>query len=357
MSADPKHIDKTDGTGYLDQAAKVVRNARSTAARSVNLAMVYAYFEVGRIVVEEEQASAARAEYGGQVLTLVSERLTAEFGRGFSRTNVAQMRQFYRVYAHDEIVQTVSEQFGSKPPSKTTSRKFFLSWSHYLRLMRIEDAGKRHFYEIEATRGSWSVRELQRQLDSSLYERLALSRDKDGVRRLAVGGQIVEAPADAIKDPYVLEFLELKEETRYSESDLETRIINHLQEFLLELGRGYAFVGRQQRLTYEEDHLKVDLVFYNWLLRCFVLFDLKLGKLTHQDIGQMQMYVHHYDRKVKLTDKNKTIGILLCQDKNDTMVEMTLPEDNKQVFASKYRLVLPSEKELRELMAKARDDE
>lgn len=160
MSADPKHIDKTDGTGYLDQAAKVVRNARSAAARSVNLAMVYAYFEVGRIVVEEEQASDARAEYGGQVLTLVSERLTAEFGRGFSRTNVAQMRQFYRVYAHDEIVQTVSEQFGSKPPYKTTDRKFFLSWSHYLRLMRIEDAGKRHFYEIEATRGSWSVREL-----------------------------------------------------------------------------------------------------------------------------------------------------------------------------------------------------
>ena len=357
ISADPKHIDKADDTGYLDQAAKVVRNARSAAARSVNLAMVYAYFEVGRIVVEEEQASAARAEYGGQVLTLVSERLTAEFGRGFSRTNVAQMRQFYRVYAHDEIVQTVSEQFGSKPPSKTTGRKFFLSWSHYLRLMRIEDAGKRHFYEIEATRGSWSVRELQRQLDSNLYERLALSRDKDGVRRLAVGGQIVEVPADAIKDPYVLEFLELKEETRYSESDLETRIINHLQEFLLELERGYAFVGRQQRFTYEEDHFKVDLVFYNRLLRCFVLFDLKLGKLTHQDIGQMQMYVHYYDRKVKLTDENKTIGILLCQDKNDTMVEMTLPEDNKQVFASKYRLVLPSEKELRELMAKARDDE
>ena len=357
ISADPKHIDKADDTGYLDQAAKVVRNARSAAARSVNLAMVYAYFEVGRIVVEEEQASAARAEYGGQVLTLVSERLTAEFGRGFSRTNVAQMRQFYRVYAHDEIVQTVSEQFGSKPPSKTTGRKFFLSWSHYLRLMRIEDAGKRHFYEIEATRGSWSVRELQRQLDSSLYERLALSRDKDGVRRLAVGGQIVEVPADAIKDPYVLEFLGLKEETSYSESDLETRIIDHLQEFLLELGRGYAFVGRQQRFTYEEDHFKVDLVFYNRLLRCFVLFDLKLGKLTHQDIGQMQMYVHYYDRKVKLTDENKTIGILLCQDKNDTMVEMTLPEDNKQVFASKYRLVLPSEKELRELMAKARDDE
>ena len=305
MSADPKHIDKTDGTGYLDQAAKVVRNARSAAARSVNLAMVYAYFEVSRIVVEEEQASDARAEYGGQALTLVSEHLTAEFGRGFSRTNVAQMRQFYRVYAHDEIVQTVSEQFGSKPPSKTTDRKFFLSWPHYLRLMRTEDADKRHFYEIEATRDSWSVRELQRQLDSSLYERLALSRDKDGVRRLAVGGQIVKTPVDAIKDPYVLEFLGLKEEASYSESDLETRIIDHLQEFLLELGRGYAFVGRQQRFTYEEDHFKVDLVFYNRLLRCFVLFDLKPGKLTHQDIGQMQMYVHYYDR-------DKSLGRYVC---------------------------------------------
>ena len=188
----------------------------------------------------------------------------------------------------------------ASPPSKTTDRKFFLSWPHYLRLMRTEDAGKRHFYEIEATRDSWSVRELQRQLDSSLYERLALSRDKDGVRRLAVGGQIVKTPVDAIKDPYVLEFLGLKEEASYSESDLETRIINHLQEFLLELGRGYAFVDRRQRFTYEEDHLKVDLVFYNRLLRCFVLFDLKPGKLTHQDIGQIQMYVHHYDRDKSL---------------------------------------------------------
>ena len=217
--------------------------------------------------------------------------------------------------------------------------------------MRMDDAGRRHFYEIEAARNGCNLKELQRQLDSGLYERLALNRDKDGVRRLSEEGQLLEAPIDAIKDPYVLEFLGLQDEAGYSEAELETCIINHLQEFLLELGRGFAFVGRQQRFTYEEDHFKVDLVFYNRLLRCFVLFDLKLGKITHQDIGQMQMYVHYYDRTVKLDDENLTIGILLCQDKNDAMVEMPLPEDNEQIFASRYKTVLSTESELKHLLA------
>lgn len=341
---------------YLDAVASVIRDAKAAAARSVNLAMVYAYFEVGRIVVEEEQAGKGRAEYGRQVVANVSERLTGEFGRGFSMTNVEQMRKFYRIYSADEIPQTLSEEFGSKLPATVTGRRFFLSWSHYLKLMRVEDMGKRHFYEIEAARNAWSLRELQRQMDSGLYERLALSRDKDGVLRLAEEGQQVESPTDVVKDPYFLEFLGLKEESSYSETELETRIIDHLQEFLLELGRGFAFMGRQQRFTYEEDHFVVDLVFYNRLLRCFVLFDLKLGKLTHQDIGQMQMYVHYYDRNVRMGDENPTIGILLCQDKNDAMVQMTLPEDNEQIFASKYKTVLPSEAELKEFLSEEGGD-
>lgn len=331
---------------FLESAAGVIRCARKAASRSVNLAMVYAYFEVGRIIVEEEQQGNGRAEYGGQVVERVSCRLTAEFGRGFSRTNVEQMRKFYRVYSADEIPQTASEEFGENLPVTATGRRFFLSWSHYLKLMRMENVDQRHFYEIESARGNWSLSELQRQLDSGLYERLALSRDKEGVRRLAEEGQVLEKAADAVKDPYVLEFLGLEEKPAYSESELESNIIDHLQEFLLELGRGFAFVGRQQRFTYEEDHFKVDLVFYNRLLRCFVLFDLKLGKLTHQDLGQMQMYVHYYDRNVKLEEENPTIGILLCQDKNDAVIEMTLPEENEQIFASRYKTVLPSKEEL-----------
>ena len=342
---------------FLEEAAGVVRNAKAAAARSVNLAMVYAYYEVGRIVVDEEQSGSERAEYGKQVVAQVSARLTEEFGRGFSMTNIEQMRKFYRVYAYDEIPQKLSEEFGSALPAVASGRKFLLSWSHYLKLMRIEDANKRHFYEIEAVRGGWSLAELQRQLDSGLYERLVLSRDEEGVRRLAEEGQTIEKPLDAIKDPYVLEFLEIEDKPSFSETELESLLIDHLQEFLLELGRGFTFVGRQQRFTYEEDHFKVDLVFYNRLLRSFVLFDLKLGKLTHQDIGQMQMYVHYYDRKVKLSDEGPTIGVLLCQDKNDAVVEMTLPEDNEQIFASKYQTVLPSAEELKNLLIEARQTE
>lgn len=216
--------------------------------------------------------------------------------------------------------------------------------------MRIDNVDERHFYEIEAVRNDWSLAELNRQFDSALYERLALSGDEERVRALAEKGQVIASAKDAIKDPYVLEFLGLPEQAAYSERNLETRIIDHLQEFLLELGRGFAFMGRQVCFTYGEDHFFVDLVFYNRLLRCFVLFDLKLSKLTHQDIGQMQMYVNYYDRNVKLEDENSTIGVLLCKDKHDSMVEMTLPEGNSQVFASKYQMVLPSKEELKRLM-------
>ena len=216
--------------------------------------------------------------------------------------------------------------------------------------MRIDNIDERHFYEIESIRNDWSLTELKRQFDSSLYERLALSTDKDSIKRLAAKGQIIEAPTDMIKDPYVLEFLGLEELPTYSENELETRIIDNLEKFLLELGKGFTFVGRQVRFTFEEEHFRVDLVFYNRLLRCFVLFDLKIGQLKHQDIGQMQMYVNYYDRKVKLDDENATIGIIICKDKKDAIVEMTLPKDSNQIFASKYETVLPSKEELQTVL-------
>ncbi len=339
---------------YLDAASSVIRNARSAVARSVNLTMVYAYFEIGRIIVEEEQGGEKRAEYGKQIIKRLSMQLTKEFGKGYSIDNLKLMRRFYVVYSKEIIGETVIPQSANLPTTKN-KRAFSLSWSHYLKLMRMEDAGKRRFYEIEADRSDWSVRELQRQIDSGLYERIALSKDPEGTNRLAKDGQSLEKPADIIKDPYILEFLGLKEESSYSESELEEKIIDNLQDFMLELGRGFTFVGRQQRFTYEEDHFMVDLVFYNRLLRCFVLLDLKIGKLAHQDIGQMQMYVHYYDRCVKLEEENPTIGILLCQDKNDAVVEMTLPEGNEQIFASRYKTVLPSKEELQKLLSEANE--
>ena len=216
--------------------------------------------------------------------------------------------------------------------------------------MRIENPEERKFYELEATNNHWSLRELERQYDSSLYERLALSRNKDEIVKLSQKGQIIEKPQDLIKDPYILEFTGLPELSRYSEKKLETRLIDNLQMFLLELGKGFTFVGRQVRITFDEEHYYIDLVFYNRLLKSFVLIDLKRGKLKHQDIGQMQMYVNYYDREVKLDDENPTIGLLLCADKTDAMVEYTLPKDNNQIFASKYATVLPSKETLKQLL-------
>lgn len=318
--------------------------------------MVYAYFEIGRMIIEEEQNGKNRAAYGKQILQDLSEYLTAQFGKGFSVGNLKNIRQFYRVYAHDQIGETVFSQFENLPATET-GRRFYLSWSHYLKLMRINNADERHFYEIEAVKNDWSLSELKRQFNSALYERLALSRDKDKVYALSHEGQILETPSDMVKDPYVLEFLGLQELPEYSESEMESRIIDHLQQFLLELGKGFAFVGRQVRFTFDEEHFRVDLVFYNRLLRCFVLFDLKIGELKHQDIGQMQMYVNYYDRKVKLEDENSTIGIILCKDKNNAVVEMTLPEDNSQIFTSKYETVLPSKEELKKLLTEHLGDE
>lgn len=341
---------------FLENVSEVLAQARKNAKTAVNLAMVYAYYEIGRMIVEEEQNGQNRAAYGKQILQELSKYLNGKFGKGFSTTNLKQMRQFYTVYSQDQISQTLSDQFKNLP-AVNTGRKFYLSWSHYLKLMRIGNIDERHFYEIESVKNDWSLAELKRQYGSSLYERLALSTNKDKVYRLALEGQKVEAAEDAVKDPYVLEFLGLKEMPEYSESELESRIIDHLQQFLLELGTGFAFIGRQVRFTFDEEHFMVDLVFYNRLLRCFVLFDLKIGELKHQDIGQMQMYVHYYDRKVKLPDENPTIGIILCSDKNNAVVEMTLPEDNTQIFASKYETVLPSKEALQKLLEEQLSDE
>lgn len=319
---------------FYENILNILKNSREKVLKTVNVTMVKTYFEIGRLILEEEQKGESRATYGKEIFKNLSIRLTKEFGKGFSETNLKQMKTFYDVY---KIRQTASDEFK-------------LSWSHYLILMRISNIEERQFYEIEAFNNNWSLRELRRQLDSALYERLVLSRDKESVKELSLKGQIIEKPIDVIKDPYVLEFLGLPEKHEYSEHDLESEIINKLEMFLLELGKGFTFVGRQVRFTFDEKHFRVDLVFYNRLLRCFVLIDLKIGEVTHQDLGQMQMYVNYYDRFIKLPEENKTIGIIICREKNDTLVEITLPENNEQIFASRYETILPSKEDIKRLI-------
>jgi predicted nuclease of restriction endonuclease-like (RecB) superfamily len=326
-------IIKTDLAERIEQ---LIEEAKKRTISAVNTAIVYTYYEIGKMIVEDEQQGEERAKYGKAILKDISLRLTNKFGRGFSVDNLENMRRFYLVYSNSE---TLSRNLG-----------FTLSWSHYLKLIRIDNSEERRFYEIEARKNNWSLRELQRQFDSSLYERLQLSRDKEGIKELSKKGQIIETPKDMIKDPYVLEFLGLEELPQYSESELEQRLIDNIQVFLLELGKGFTFVGRQVRFTFDEQHFRVDLVFYNRLLRAFVLIDLKRGTLKHQDLGQMQMYVNYYDRFVKTEEENPTIGILLCTDKSDAIVEITLPKDNNQIFASKYQTYLPSKEELKQLI-------
>ena len=348
-------IDTVVKDEFLKSVSDVLTQARKKAKTAVNLSMVYAYFEIGRMIVEEEQQGKNRAAYGQQLLKELSAHLTKTCGKGFSVGNLKNIRQFYKVYSTDQIGETVFSQFENFL-AVCTGRKFFLSWSHYLKLMRIENVDERHFYEIESVKNDWSLRELQRQFDSALYQRLLLSTEKENVKQLAKKGQIIEKSSDLVKDPYVLEFLGLAEKSGYSESDLETRIIDNLQTFLLELGAGYTFVARQKRFTFNESHFRADLVFYNRLLRCFVVFDLKIGMLKHQDLGQMQMYVNYYDRYEKQADENPTIGVLLCQDKDDALVELTLPKDSN-IYASQYQLYLPDKKLLQKKLQEWIDEE
>ncbi len=317
-----------------EEIKNLLASARENIVSNVNSTMTKTYFLIGKRIVEEEQNGNERAEYGEELIKNLSLRLSKEFGKGFSKTNLKQMKSFYLAYGKG---QTLSDQFK-------------LSWSHYLILMRIENINERNFYEIESIENNWSLRELRRQIDSALYERLVLSIDKEKIKLLSLKGQILEKPEDVVKDPYVLEFLGLEEKSDYSENELETAIINNLEKFIMELGKGFLFQGRQVRFTFDEEHYFVDLIFYNRLLKCFVLIDLKIGKLKHQDLGQMQMYVNYYDRFVKLPDENKTIGIIICKEKNDTLVRMTLPEDNQQIFASRYMTVLPSKEDLKKII-------
>lgn len=332
----------------------ILIDAREKVYRSINSTLVTTYWNIGKTIVEEEQLGKHKAEYGKYLLKYLSEKLTQDFGKGFSRFNLENMRKFYLIYKNQYV--TISKTLSRKLDkdrsiSATVSRKsqespFKLSWSHYVFLIRLDEA-ERKFYEIEAANQGWSVRELERQFNSSLYERLALSRNKKQIKELSEKGLIVQNPQEAIKEPYVLEFLGLKEESSYSEQELETAIINKIEHFMLELGKGFLFVGRQVRFTFNEEHYYVDLVFYNRLLKCFVLVDLKIGKLKHQDIGQMQMYVNYYDRKIKSVDENRTVGIILCKEANKAIVEFTLPRNNKQIFAKQYKLYLPSKSELK----------
>ncbi|CAM3944670.1 MULTISPECIES: PDDEXK nuclease domain-containing protein [Flavobacterium] len=354
----------------FQQVVDLLQNARQQVLRTVNSTMVYTYFEIGRIIVEEEQNGKERAEYGKQLLKGLSEELKKEFGKGFSVDNLENMRKFYLTYSISEFLtrilqiqnsetltriseNTISQSVNGELENQKTQTliSFFkLTWTHYVFLMRIDDEKERNFYEIESIKNNWSVRELKRQYDSALYTRLSLSRDKEGILKLSKEGQIIEKPKDIIKDPYILEFLGLPEMHQYSESDLEEQIINKLEHFLLELGQGFAFVARQKRITFDGKHFRIDLVFYNRILKSFVLIDLKIGELKHQDLGQMQMYVNYYDRNMRLEDENRTIGIVLCQNKSDLVVEYTLPENNEQIFASKYKTVLPTKEEFKRLI-------
>lgn len=386
---------KPDNLGTLiSEVRSLIQSARRGVASVVDTFQVMTNFEIGRRIVEHEQKGAKRAGYGAEVLKELSARLTEEFGRGFSVTNLKLMRQFF-VENQDRISQKASDQsveaeicqkpheklmgdtiqqqasgklgiaqIGQKPSdqlpiSAKPSRKspFTLSWSHYVELLTVKDANERSFYEIEAANEGWSLPELRRQKASALYQRLALSRDKAGVKSLAREGQIVTKPEDVLKNPLVLEFLGLDEKSGYSESDLESAIITHLEKFLLELGKGFLFEARQKRFTFDGDHYFLDLVFYNRLLRCYLVIDLKLDKLTHQDLGQMQMYVNYYDRHVKLPEENATIGLLLCREKNEAVVELTLPKD-ANIHAKEYQLYLPSKELLQtKLLEWARAEE
>jgi len=321
---------KSESTHFklYSEIADLLRSAKSRVLRSVNHTMVITYFEVGKLIVEEEQNGNQRAGYGKHLLQGLSEALTNEFGKGFSVTNIQQMRSFYLVYQKQ---QTLSDKLNKNQP--TLSVEFNLSWSHYLRLMRIEDDRERKFYEIESIKNNWSVRELKRQFDSALYTRLVLSQEKEKVLELSKKGHVIEKPKDLVKDPYILEFLELTEPANISESQLEEEIISKLEHFLLELGNGFTFVARQKRISFDEKHFYIDLVFYNRILKCFVLIDLKIGELRHQDLGQMQMYVNYFDREMRLENEEKTIGLVLCRDKNDSIIKYTLPEENDQIFA------------------------
>ena len=376
-----------DNAAIFGRIVDILEEARSHVARTINSAMVVAYWLIGREIVEEDQKGQKRADYGKALLQDLSRGLTERYGGGFSVTTLQDCRKFYLTYVHRLAIQhplgaeftmpamdyPVGRGFGKsgnpnppggeltpkqRPTGVESATGFHpdLSWSHYRALMRVENEEARQFYERETARNHWNKRQLERQINTLLFERLLKSRDKDGVLQHANEGQAAEHPIDIIKDPYALEFLGLPESHRLLESDLEAALTTHMQEFLLELGAGFAFVARQRRLTLDGDHFYADLVFYHVRLKCYVIIDLKTEKLTHGDIGQMQMYVHYFDREVCTREDNPTIGLILCTDKNDAVVEYVLDKGNERIFASRYKLELPPKEELRRLLVEWRSE-
>lgn len=312
----------------VSEIRSIIESARTNAVRSVDFCRVQMYWQIGRRIVEEEQGGQARAEYGKSLIKNLAKELEPEFGSGFGKRQLDYSKKFYLEFP---IVHTLYAQ---------------LNWSQYKWLLDIADKDKREYYILETINNCWTARQMKRQINSMLYERLLLSNDKESVLAMARKEKAPEAPQEIVKDPMVLEFLGLEKKAHYYENDLETELINHLQEFILELGNGFTFVARQKRILLEDDEFFIDLVFYNRLARRFVIFELKTGEVTHQDLGQLQMYVNYYDRTEKLPEENPTIGILLCTAKNDTLVKMTLPSDNNSIVASKYQLYLPTEQQL-----------
>lgn len=313
---------------FISDIRSIIITSKNNAIRSVDFERVQMYWKIGERIFVEEQQEQDRAEYGKQMLRNLAENIETEFGSGFSYRQLAFCRQFYRTYPK---VNALRSQF---------------NWSQYRLLIQIDNEDKREYYELESANNHWTGRELERQINSGLYERLLLSNDKEAILAIARKERIPEQASEIIKDPMVLEFLGLKRDATYYEKDLESALITHLQTFLLELGNGFSFVSRQKRILLEDDEFFADLVFYNRLLRCFVVIEIKTHKITHEDIGQLQMYVNYYDRNEKMPDENPTVGILLCADKNNTLVKYSLPENNKTIMASQYQLYLPSEKEL-----------
>lgn len=313
---------------FYESIKAILQEARNKVYQTANFAMVEAYWNIGRKIIDEQDGK-EKADYGTGLLKELSRQMTRDFGKGFTVTNLKYMRQFYLTFPNGHALRDE------------------LSWTHYRLLMRVDNEKARNFYLEEAVKAQWSTRQLERQINTLFYERLLSSHDRQGVAAEIQMLEPTKKPEDIIRDPYVLEFLGLHPNDDFYESDLEQALITHLQRFLLELGRGFSFVSRQKRITFDGRHFRIDLVFYNYILKCFVLIDLKLGDLTHQDLGQMQMYVHYYERELMNEGDNPPIGIVLCASKSDSIVKYTLPEKETQIFASKYKLYLPTEEELR----------
>ncbi|MCD6067765.1 MAG: putative cytoplasmic protein [Bacteroidetes bacterium] len=311
----------------------ILEEARNSAVRAVNFSMVLTYWEIGRLIVEEEQKGKSRAGYGDMIIEELSDKLSAEFGSGYSITSLKNFRQFFKAFPQDR---------------KSSALRSQLSWTHYRLLMRVVSKEARHYYLEESISQNWSSRVLERQINSLYYERLLSSKNRKALVKKSSLEASKDKPTilDFVKDPYVLEFLSLKPNSTLYEKELETELINKLQLFMLELGKGFSFVERQKRISADGEHFYVDLVFYNYILKCFVLIDLKVGKLTHQDIGQMDLYVRYFEEEIKQSSDNPTIGIILCTEKNETVVKYSVLKESKQLFATKYKLHLPSEKEL-----------